>query len=348
MAPQLSTLASQPMVGHGRLTTGGSSSLAFVHAGGATRVAAARRPRVGMRSSEDDGSVTYDVVLPSARAVARLPYRAALFCAGVLGLRKQRERKPRRVGGAAAAVVGKRAKKVEMQNELANLWEEGLDNTLRACASLADSVLSLLPGALPRAALAGLPAMSPEPIAPADDGENAPRSFLKPGSYFQNPYMSLWNDANAPVSSVLTITSWDHFELRVSNMDSVNEGSEGWIVFRAAFEAVPVAGNPGRVRLVLHSSKQVEALSWSSDVFKRPANFMMGCMNRMSWVLMGAFCIEVDLETEAVICGSSEGMLRKFWETTVGLEATTSKDELWIWDEVDRHVAPGMPALAMA
>lgn len=168
--------------------------------------------------------------------------------------------------------------------------------------------------------------------------EHSQRQFLKPGSWYQNPHMTLWNDSGAPVSSILHITAEDGCELKVENLDSRNCGSKGWIIFRSAFDVQSVPGQPNRVRLALRCDRKACTLEYDEELFERGANFALSCLKRCTWALLGAFSIEVDIERDVVFCGSRAGVLQNFWETSVGLELTSEKN-LWKF-EPSRDVTP--------
>jgi len=169
------------------------------------------------------------------------------------------------------------------------------------------------------------------PVWSNTSADSCGRTFLKPGSWYQNSYMSLWNNSSAPVSSVLHVSSVDEFELTVSQLDSKNGGSAGWVIFRSSFDVEPVPGNPQRMRLNLRHNAAVDALEYDDELFDRSANFMLSVMRRATCLLMGAFSLEIDMEEHVVYCGARAGIVQKFWSTPVGL-SLTEKDSLWSWD----------------
>jgi len=153
---------------------------------------------------------------------------------------------------------------------------------------------------------------------------------VQPGAIYQNDYMTLWNDSNDPVSAVLRVVAADRFELKVSQLDSVGGGSAGWITFRSAFIVHDIPDQPHRKRLELRHAKDLKTLDYDESKFERRANLMLGILRRCSWVLMGAFQLELDLKKNQVVCGPRAALLKPFWETTVALVKTTEAT-MWIF-----------------
>jgi len=159
--------------------------------------------------------------------------------------------------------------------------------------------------------------------------EACKRALLCPGSFYQNAYMSCQNSSKAPVSSVLHITSRNRFELHVRHLDSLDGGSLGWVIFRSAFDMEPIPGRPKRMRLNLMHDANVQALEYDSQLFGTALNLMLGTLRRATCLLLSAFSLEVDTESNAVYCGPRAGILQKFWNSSVRLDP---KEEAELWN----------------
>mmetsp|Transcript_123996 Transcript_123996/g.396779 ORF Transcript_123996/g.396779 Transcript_123996/m.396779 type:complete len:392 (-) Transcript_123996:487-1662(-) len=181
------------------------------------------------------------------------------------------------------------------------------------------------------------------------------RNFLKAGAVYQNPYMSLWNDNHLPISSVLRLFEEDKFRLEIKHLDSKGGGSEGWIAFEGSYGLALVPDKPGRLIIVLKSDNPAGAFTYDEHVFSRAANFAFSCMKRLGSALLGAFYLEVDIESDVVFVEARATPLRIFWQTCVGLEPT-AEEELWkpvlaegnIGLAPDRASKPVAGALAVA
>jgi len=169
-----------------------------------------------------------------------------------------------------------------------------------------------------------------------------------PGALYQNDYMSLWNDSNDPVSAVLRVTGPDQFELTVSQLDSLGGKSEGWIKLRSGFTMHEIPDQPQKKRLQLHHVRDVKTIDYDETLFERRANLMLGILKRCTWILMGAFYLELDLQKNQVICGPKATLLKPFWETTVALVQTT-EENMWRFNpQTIANTAYGVPALVAA
>ncbi|CAE7029558.1 unnamed protein product [Symbiodinium sp. CCMP2592] len=162
--------------------------------------------------------VANEVIWPCSYALCTAPVRAAALLGTALGLRRNRRRASRRISGSVSC---HRKPQWQAPNPMAHFAQE----LRRGAAEMGDRLRQLFGGihvpslALPAAAQA-IPAH--EEVA-----------SVQPGAIYQNDYMTLWNDSNDPVSAVLRVVAPDRFELKVSQLDSVGGGSDGWITFRA-------------------------------------------------------------------------------------------------------------------
>jgi len=274
------------------------------------------RPRVALHS------VTDEVLLPCGKAVCWAPLRALVVMAGMLGFRN-RGPKPRTAPLSTATIKVTPVKKqgIEGVPEIMEQLMNQLAEATAAFAAAAEEAFRVASGAK-AANPSGLDASEIKPCG---------RAFLKPGSWYQNEYMSLWNNSDAPVSSSLHIKALDEFELKVMQLDSKNGGSDGWVIFRSSFDIEPVQGNPRRMRLHLRHNEDLQILEYDEALFDRGANFMLGVLRRATCLLMGAFSLEVDIEEQVVYCGPRAGIVQKFWQSSVGL-ALTEQEKLWSFD----------------
>ncbi|CAE7205773.1 unnamed protein product, partial [Symbiodinium necroappetens] len=94
---------------------------------------------------------------------------------------------------------------------------------------------------------------------------------------------------------------------------------------RSGFTVHDIPDQPHRKRLELRHAKDVKTLDYDESKFE-----MLGILRRCSWVLMGAFQLELDLKKNQVVCGPRAALLKPFWETTVALVKTTEAT-MWIF-----------------
>mmetsp|Transcript_93668 Transcript_93668/g.190674 ORF Transcript_93668/g.190674 Transcript_93668/m.190674 type:complete len:382 (-) Transcript_93668:235-1380(-) len=159
------------------------------------------------------------------------------------------------------------------------------------------------------------------------------RNFLKAGSLYQNPYMTLWNNCGVPVSATLRVHEADKFELLVRHLDSKNNGSEGWIEFRGSvrLERIPNEADRWSIKLIGDNkggALERDALVYDEALFNRSSAFALGCLKRCGASALSAFRLEVDARRDVVYVEPRNAALRFFWDESVGLELTT-EDQLW-------------------
>jgi len=272
-------------------------------------------------------------VLPAERA-ASTPVRALLALASFLGIR-HRGRKPQSQSSTPKMPSSKLTcvKKVvfyeSFSGHLARLASL-LSETTQALISLTSDAFYVWLAEFNHSGVSGSKAADhASPLANA----SFERAFLQPGSWYQNAYMSSLNGSGVPVSSVLRITSANGFEMKVKQLDSLDGGSQGWVIFRSAFDVEPIPGKPSRMRLHLRHDKSVKTLEYEDQLFHMGVRFMLGTLRSASCLLMSAFALEVDIEKHEVYCGPRAGILQKFWQKTVRLDLKEEKD-LWTFEQV--------------
>jgi len=170
------------------------------------------------------------------------------------------------------------------------------------------------------------------------EDEEQQNEFLKPGSMFQNPYMSLWSRRGTPVSVTLSFLDDNRLRLRCENLDSVMGGSSGWIEFMGSFELQRVPGSTDRDRLLMAPIPGVESFKYDPALFKCKANFGLSCLKRIGSAALGAVRFEVDTSQQQVFVEPTVSVLRWFWDAPVKLERTSSK-QMWIHEV--QHTANG-------
>lgn len=295
----------------------------------------AARPRQLMQS------VTNEVLLPCGKAVFWAPFQvlAVLGTVAGYGRSSKRQAAPKLMKPSVAIKVPPAKQK----------RADGLTLLVEQCSNMLAETANGFMAAAGGALEAMLEAMqinqmvSPVsiPVVSKTSADSCGRCFLKPGSWYQNSYMSLWNNGNAPVSSVLHVSSIDEFELKVTQLDSKNGGSDGWIILRSSFDVEPVPGNPHRMRLNLRHNQAVDTLEYNDELFDRSANFMLSIMRRATCLLLNAFCLEIDTQEHVVYCGARAGVVQKFWSTPVGL-SLTDKGSLWSFDTSEASYSESM------
>lgn len=282
-------------------------------------------------------SVAHEVLLPCARGLCSAPVRAIAYLGVALGLRQAKRRPMARKISGSATRHPKPAGRVR-----GNPFQAVGHHLRNAMVEFSTWLNGLAPPELQRN-VAQIVALEPGAL-------EAPQARVKPGSLYQNEYMTLWNDSNDPVSAVLKILSHDLFELTVDHLDSVNGGSCGCIIFRSGFTLSDVPNQPHKKRLQLKIRKDVEPLEYDDQLFERPARMALGFLKRASWMLAGAFEMEYDVEKNSVTAGPKTAVLKPFWQKVVELHPTP-QDKLWTWEpmqKVQMEHAYAAPALVTA
>eukprot|EP00930_Biecheleria_cincta_P052050 TRINITY_DN37284_c0_g1_i1.p1 TRINITY_DN37284_c0_g1~~TRINITY_DN37284_c0_g1_i1.p1 ORF type:complete len:329 (+),score=58.70 TRINITY_DN37284_c0_g1_i1:75-1061(+) len=295
----------------------------------------AARPRLSVHS------VANEVLLPCGKAVCWAPFQALAVLGTIVGYgsRSKRPAAPKLSQPSLAVIVPPAKENIA----------DGLTVLMEQCSSMLAETANGFMTAAEQALEATLEAMHiNQKVSPVSSvgmsktsADSCGRHFLKPGSWYQNSYMSLWNNSNAPVSSVLHVTSDDEFELKVTQLDSKNGGSDGWVIFRSSFDVEPVPEKPHRMRLNLRHNPAVNTLEYDDGLFDRSANFMLSVMRRATCLLLSAFSLEIDMEEHIVYCGARAGIVQKFWATPVGL-SLTEKDSLWSFDRSEAICSENM------
>mmetsp|Transcript_40453 Transcript_40453/g.72698 ORF Transcript_40453/g.72698 Transcript_40453/m.72698 type:complete len:329 (-) Transcript_40453:72-1058(-) len=289
-------------------------------------------------------AVAEGVLLPRGKAVCLAPLRALLALASLIGLRPAKPRSP----NAALKMTGPKPTSVKKEGCEASAPETYCGDSSNILADiscqLAQSTgdFASIASEVFRATmkLFDLDLKSGETVATqvSELNDSCGRAFLRPGSVYQNAYRSCLNNSGAPVSAILHITSVNQFELQVKQLNSLDGGSQGWLIFRSAFAVEPVAGKPTRMRLNLHHDENVKTLEYNDQLFHAGVSFMLGTLRRATCLLMNAFSLEVDIEKHVVHCGPRAGILQKFWQHTVQLKLT--EQELWTYGKEDGEGRP--------
>lgn len=271
-------------------------------------------------------NVADSVVLPCVTAVAAAPARILMAVIGSIGaFHNHRVRKSTPVKPMQVELLSK-----DVQHEPADVAE-----------TVEQTVTNFVPvnvaGGFNAKQEHELQANAAEAIATLEGAQlkssvSPDIKFPTVGALYQNARMSLWNDSNVPVSSVLRITGPDRFELCVSNLDSVKSGSKGWIVFRSRMSFEKCPSNPNRYTLHLSADDTVETLTYDDSLFERAASWALGCLKCASWALLAAFALEYDAEHNIFSCGARSIVLMKFWQTAVDLRLT-DEDSLWKYEQ---------------
>lgn len=277
--------------------------------------------------------VANEVLWPCGRAVwsatMLAPVRAIALLGWALGLRHAKRRPmARKISGCATSHA---KPMVRHQNPLQVIGQQ-LNHAATDFAGAVSGWLHSLAELAPKRPSGGINqivALDP------DANETSSEALVRPGTLFQNDYMTLWNDSNDPVSAVLHVVSGDLFELTVDHLDSVNGGSCGQIIFRSGYTMTDIPNQPHRKRLQLKICKDVKPLEYDDQLFERPARMALGLLKRASWMLAGAFEMEYDCEKNTVTAGPKAAVLKPFWEKVVELKPTP-KESLWTWEPMQR------------
>lgn len=175
-------------------------------------------------------------------------------------------------------------------------------------------------------------------------GEEAPRSFLAPGSLYQNAKMTLWNVNGVPISVTMRVRDGDGFELSIRNLNSVGGGHAAWLALRGLFYTVPLQGAPGHVRLVPEVEAGTEALNYDASLFDGATAFGLRCLTHVgSAGLLHAVDLKVDTSEDAIHVTPKAAALRVLWNQPVTLRLT-SEEELWEPTVEEEQTPQGSPA----
>mmetsp|Transcript_29592 Transcript_29592/g.80974 ORF Transcript_29592/g.80974 Transcript_29592/m.80974 type:complete len:240 (-) Transcript_29592:277-996(-) len=175
-------------------------------------------------------------------------------------------------------------------------------------------------------------------LVPSDLGELAEannatlgrsRSFLRPGSVYQNAYMTLWNDNGVPISVTLRVREGDSFELQIQNLNSVGGGSLAWMALSGAFGMELLPGAPKRTRLVPEVAGGGLPLRYNPQLFDRATAFALGCVQRMGGARMLEIVqLDVDMVRDAILVTPRATVLRMLWDEPVVLRHVAERN-LW-------------------
>lgn len=216
--------------------------------------------------------VANEVLWPCGRAVwsatMLAPVRAIALLGWALGLRHAKRRPmARKISGCATSHA---KPMVRQQNPLQAIGQH-LNHAATDFAGAVSGWLHSLAELAPKRPSGGinqLVALHPEA------NEASSEALVRPGTLFQNDYMTLWNDSNDPVSAVLRVVSGDLFELTVDHLDSVNGGSCGQIIFRTQSRRREMAHTTAHRSCTSHSA--LHRVAWHMQIH---AAFYRGLMN---------------------------------------------------------------------
>ena len=107
----------------------------------------------------------------------------------------------------------------------------------------------------------------------------AGKDMMEGGAWYQNTLGSVLNDRGVPISITVHITEDKHVNLKVGNLNSINNGSEGWFAFDARFRLLPT-GEGDKMKIKLESEKDTEAFVFDNSVLERGASFAFNCLKR--------------------------------------------------------------------
>ncbi|CAE7241723.1 unnamed protein product [Symbiodinium pilosum] len=161
--------------------------------------------------------------------------------------------------------------------------------------------------------------------------EEEQRPYLKEGSVYQNDYMTLWNANEVAISATLRMQDLQHFELRITNLDSKGGGNDGWFAVRGSFQLQPAAAGKFKILPQKSSSgKSDMVFSFDESLHDGAALFLYRCLRRLGGPgILNFLQLEVDSEKDTVFVAPTARILRALWDQPVVLRLT-SEDKLWM------------------
>lgn len=168
---------------------------------------------------------------------------------------------------------------------------------------------------------------APQRVQAAAAADATERSYLKVGSVYQNEYMTLWNENGGPISVTLEVGEGDTFELKVSHLNSIHNGNEGWFIIRGNFGIETNEDKEHMKRLMVeHLPKDQQGFLYDKKVLERAARIAFKCVERVG--ILGIVQLAANSKEDTVLVTPSSSIVRLLWNEPVVLRPT-AREDLW-------------------